>query len=281
MTARFNPYRRFVGSHIPNWLLERQELSAGAKLTYARLAQHGWGSGFAKPKLDTLAQEIGTSKRQLCRYLDELRQLNLIVVERPGMGRANRYYFLEHAWMSTTVATQELPDMAIQELPSMATQELPDMAIPMKGISRKESTGRNIPSPIGDGPAPLVHGASVEGSLLQEASTGGNASARKAITGGNAENVAVAEVFEALAQRRKWQPTKSDRAREAKAIREMLRAGHTPGDIAATYDALKAAPFWHDKALMAWHLTGAVGEHKHGTLGGNKGRLIDDSLNLY
>ena len=96
---RFNPYKIFIGSFIPNILLKCRGLSAGAKLTWARLAQFMGEQGECFPSIDTLANEVGIEKRQCIRYLSELEKLNFIKIERPeGKDKlkhmTNKYYFI-------------------------------------------------------------------------------------------------------------------------------------------------------------------------------------------
>ena len=96
---RINPWRMFIGSMIPNWLQCRTEISQGAKLTYARLAQYAGKNGGCFPKQKTLATELGVSERTVREYICELVGFRLIEKERPGLGLANRYFFLDHPWM--------------------------------------------------------------------------------------------------------------------------------------------------------------------------------------
>src|SRR5688572_3926181 len=58
----FNPYRMWVGSFIPNWLM-RQKISPGAKLAYARLAQYAGKDGQCYPSQKDLADELGVGER--------------------------------------------------------------------------------------------------------------------------------------------------------------------------------------------------------------------------
>jgi len=113
---RFNPYKQFKGSFIPLWLLERAEISPGAKLIYARLALHAGEDGDrAFPGIVTLAKEIGlpwteakelpdgtiraADSRSVRAYLKELVEKGLIESVQQGFNRPNRYYFLRHEWM--------------------------------------------------------------------------------------------------------------------------------------------------------------------------------------
>jgi DNA-binding transcriptional MocR family regulator len=96
-----NPYRLFDGAMIPIWLMERPELSAGAKLTYARLTRYAGAKGVAYPRLSRLAQDLGVSRDSVKRYVKELLDAKLIDVETPGFHRANRYRFLSHVWITS------------------------------------------------------------------------------------------------------------------------------------------------------------------------------------
>lgn len=97
---RINPWKLFNGAFLPNWLLVRQELTHGAKVAYARLTEYAGNKGYAFPAEKTLAVSIGVSHRQCQRYVAELISHKLVETEDQGMGRAQRYFFLEHPWMS-------------------------------------------------------------------------------------------------------------------------------------------------------------------------------------
>jgi len=107
---RFNPYRMFTGAFIPNWLLRRDELSLGAKVVYARLAQFAGDDGRAYPTVERLSAEVGTSARQVQRYLAELVANKLI--ERHGNyaeGKGDDFYFLAHEWFLAPVSKTSPP----------------------------------------------------------------------------------------------------------------------------------------------------------------------------
>lgn len=95
----YSPHKRFLGAVIPNWLLCRREVSQGAKLCFARLAQHAGKADRCFPKLETLAVELGVSDRSVKDYIAELCGHGLIVRQRMGQGRANTYLFVLHPWI--------------------------------------------------------------------------------------------------------------------------------------------------------------------------------------
>lgn len=102
--------KRFSGIWIQSWLLNRPEISPGAKLVYVILLDHSRGNGDGESGecfVDVLriAKELGLSVSQKVgraddspvtrKYIKELVDCGLI-------GKENgRYYFLWHEWMGT------------------------------------------------------------------------------------------------------------------------------------------------------------------------------------
>lgn len=84
---------------MPNWILERSELSPGAKLCYGRLLQYSGKDGKCFPLQDTLGEALGVSRRTVGRYIEELVCHKLLVSGRRGTKASNLYQFLEHEWM--------------------------------------------------------------------------------------------------------------------------------------------------------------------------------------
>lgn len=97
----FNPYGLLQGAYVPNVILRNPDLSQSAKLLYARLLQFAGRNGTCYPAIETLADEIAISKRQIIKVLQELENKGFIKREKPiGQGKllhkTNRYYFLWH-----------------------------------------------------------------------------------------------------------------------------------------------------------------------------------------
>ncbi len=122
-TRYINPYKLFVGSFVPNWLLRCPDLSPGSKLCYARLCQYAGADAVAWPAQETLAAELGCSEREARRYLKELAKAGLIEVERRGLGKPNRYRFLNHPWISAAGAVLERTDVAAQDGTDLSDKE--------------------------------------------------------------------------------------------------------------------------------------------------------------
>lgn len=102
---RFSPYMMFIGSFVPNVLLEYKGISSSAKLLWARLSQHAGKGGICYPAQATLAQELGLSIRQIRRLTNELAKDGFIRVIYPKPDkygrpmspyRSCRYHFLWH-----------------------------------------------------------------------------------------------------------------------------------------------------------------------------------------
>ena len=96
---RFNPYNEFTGAWIPNWLLERKEISMNAKGVYARLCQFAGPNGRCYPRRATVAKECGMHISSVDRAIRELKEKKLIECVRQGLNRPNFYYFLIHQWI--------------------------------------------------------------------------------------------------------------------------------------------------------------------------------------
>jgi len=86
----------YTGLFIPDWLLE-MGLTLGAVVCYAKLARLAQKKGYAFPKIDRIATLLGVSDRQTRSYLKELKDAELITVNRTG--RASNYHLLWHPIM--------------------------------------------------------------------------------------------------------------------------------------------------------------------------------------
>ena len=98
---RFNPYKRFVGSFIPNALMEFRKLSPQSKLLWGRLAQYMGEGGECFPSNKELAIEIGTTEDCVEQIMGELRRGEFIETQynQKGIARKDRrrfVYFLIH-----------------------------------------------------------------------------------------------------------------------------------------------------------------------------------------
>ena len=76
---------------VPNFILESDQISIGAKLTYAMLLKYARELDECFPGQDRLAEDMGTSRQSVNSYIKELSRAELITVKRRGQGRPNLY----------------------------------------------------------------------------------------------------------------------------------------------------------------------------------------------
>lgn len=133
----YNPRKLFYGVFVPEWLLERRELSQGAKLCFAVLCRHTDDEGACDRDGDALAAELGVHLRQLRDYVKELTSASLIDNQRRGLGQTNVYRFRWHPWAEA--AACRMPAAALPEMQDSARQEVRNMATPeMHHSARQE-----------------------------------------------------------------------------------------------------------------------------------------------
>jgi len=111
----YNPYKVFVGIFIPNLLIQNKNISPGAKITFGVLSQFAGKNGVCCPRQEKIAERMGVSRRQVIRYIEELKKEKLILVSRQGLRKPNYYKFLwRKEWTDT--ANQEVTDLSPQEV---------------------------------------------------------------------------------------------------------------------------------------------------------------------
>lgn len=97
VAQRYRPHHKFIGSFVPNWLMERRDISQGAKLCFGRLCRYAGRGLYAFPKIALLGKELGVGTRNAKKYLRELSDAKLIEIVRTG--GASHYFFLTHPWI--------------------------------------------------------------------------------------------------------------------------------------------------------------------------------------
>lgn len=79
---------------IPKAIFSKREISLEARVLYGILFTRANGENVAWPGQKNLAETMGIGERSVRRYLDELKQHDLIESERLGMKRTNRYFLI-------------------------------------------------------------------------------------------------------------------------------------------------------------------------------------------
>lgn len=124
---------------LENWLMSRPELSPGAKIVYARMRQYGGTTGAVFCLQQTLADETGTTRRAVRRYVSELVEHGLITSARRGQHSSNSYRLLSHPWMNPDLPNMDGLDNP--DLPKMAGATYQIWPEVREGIKRhKEGT---------------------------------------------------------------------------------------------------------------------------------------------
>lgn len=105
-------------TQIPNALLQRKDLSPGAKLTYMALLSFAWQEDHCYPGQERLADAIGMSKRSIDRFIKELEEAHLVSHKQRGLNQTN--YYTLHRFDLSGIAKMTRP-----ELPTSARQNAP------------------------------------------------------------------------------------------------------------------------------------------------------------
>lgn len=86
---------------IPKAVTRRSDLSLGAKAVYAYLASFAGNTGVAFPSMALMMEELNISKNTLRKYLKELQEKGLVIVEqgKDGTQFANNIYYLTNVYL--------------------------------------------------------------------------------------------------------------------------------------------------------------------------------------
>jgi hypothetical protein len=107
-SSQFNVFHQFAGCFVPYGLLSIRNLSAGAKICYAVLAQQSNARGMAQLNLLLLGTSIGESERIAVRYLVELEESGLIESARGNVNKEDVLIsFPRHPWLTRNTASAQ------------------------------------------------------------------------------------------------------------------------------------------------------------------------------
>jgi len=76
---------------LPHNLLRLNKISMQARLVWAAFYSYGWNNGPIFPGMDTVADDMGCSKKSLLKYRKELEEVGLLKVHRRGLNKPNKY----------------------------------------------------------------------------------------------------------------------------------------------------------------------------------------------
>lgn len=103
-----NPKSHAPAVYIPCWLIQvhHNNLSYAAKILYGRLSQWSNATGKVYRTVQQLSNEIGAEKRQVDRYIKELKYVGLIGTFHPKKGGVSHFEFYDHEWMHEPINEQ-------------------------------------------------------------------------------------------------------------------------------------------------------------------------------
>jgi DNA-binding MarR family transcriptional regulator len=87
----FDPVSAGGFTQVPNLLLNTKDLSAVAKLVYAKLLSYAWHNNRVFPGQETMAEDIGSSRSTINRGIQELEARGWLQIQRRGQGKTNVY----------------------------------------------------------------------------------------------------------------------------------------------------------------------------------------------
>ena len=76
-------------TQVPNFVLKKEGLSPGAKVTYAMFLSYAWHNNYCFPGQTRLAKEIGVTRPRVTQYISELESAKLVTITRRGQGKTN------------------------------------------------------------------------------------------------------------------------------------------------------------------------------------------------
>ena len=103
MSKYYNPYKMFIGSFIPNWIMRHKGLRSREKLCYGRLAQYMGADGKCYPSEKSLAFEIGIGKRRIVDVLKELESKGFIEIIPPKELNKARHFHNEYKFLTASI----------------------------------------------------------------------------------------------------------------------------------------------------------------------------------
>ena len=92
-----DPVTRGGFTQVPNFILKSNDISVGAKLTYAMFLSYAWNNDFCFPGQERLAKDMGMTRQSANTHIKELERKGFIKITRRGQGKSNLYKLLQRA----------------------------------------------------------------------------------------------------------------------------------------------------------------------------------------
>lgn len=142
----FNPSEMFEGIYIVNPILRFKGLSPGAKIVWGRLYRFAGKKGKIFPAMQTVADDIGMSRKQARRYLHELVDMKFLALV-ADKGHSNDYHFCWHSAFEVALGREAQP----LTLAKAYSAPLPDQGVP----NFRPLPDQGVPTPPASGSTPL------------------------------------------------------------------------------------------------------------------------------
>jgi biotin operon repressor len=78
-------------TQVPNYVLESESLTPGAKLAYTMLLKYAWNNDRCFPGQERLAKDMGIGRTSANTYIKELEKQGFLAIQRRGQGKTNIY----------------------------------------------------------------------------------------------------------------------------------------------------------------------------------------------
>lgn len=88
----FDPVSSGGFTQLPNYILRKKDLSAGAKIIYALLLSYAWQKDNTFIGQQTFMNDLGISKPTIIKLLKELVKTKFLKIKRRGQGKTNLYF---------------------------------------------------------------------------------------------------------------------------------------------------------------------------------------------
>jgi hypothetical protein len=127
---------------IPDWLMERSDVSHGAKCVWSRIRRYEeMQHGVAHMKVPTLAKAVGMSWRQCTRYTHDLRDLGLLqITERKGTSNEYRTVVPDLSEVAALPQTAALSETADPLCHIRQTTPVTSGSSPLPEVADKETS---------------------------------------------------------------------------------------------------------------------------------------------
>src|SRR3954453_2456231 len=90
----FDPVSAGGFTQLPNFLLNDPDVSANAKIVYAKLLSYAWTNDRVFPGQETMVGDIGLSQPSIARAVHELQEKEWLRIQRRGQGKTNVYILM-------------------------------------------------------------------------------------------------------------------------------------------------------------------------------------------